>query len=394
MKKLSCFVLVVAMLFVAGGAFALPTSSETQLSPYAATTGQDHDMFTISGDFLRGPSSADLRDSANKWLTSSDVRGFTIFISPDAIVGTFSSADADVGMCIIAGNYATSADLFANWGNADWRVGKFGPVVSTDAGANYLYSAPDWFTALVRTTKSAGPAVTDSPIEIPLSVMASRVRGAATATTAIDGNISLGNTDLTSNCTFDCCGIHYEISCCIERNFNNMRQETLRAWFTDPDRAAVYCCGDLPLIFKGRTTVDADPATFAADVSVDLPLTVARLNNEADMLRVRLVTNSRAISRDLSIPMFDPRTFWNELQSRTPGAAGMDDWGVSADVARTHWFYVLQGGRYTSTALCDAGALEFWPNKADFNFCEVSPDRYWWKHNDAANATANTPESL
>jgi len=53
MKKLSCFALVVAMLFVTAGAFALTTASETQLSPYAATTGQDHDMFTISGDFLR-----------------------------------------------------------------------------------------------------------------------------------------------------------------------------------------------------------------------------------------------------------------------------------------------------------------------------------------------------
>jgi Synergist-CTERM protein sorting domain-containing protein len=346
MKKLSCFALVVALVLAAGAAFALPNSEYSKLAPYNAT---EYDMFTIQGSFdVVSGSVNDVNHGWNKWIASADIAGLFFYGVPGSFdVFAFQTAHGTV-----------SADWLketANYGTATAVLGSTG-TGSIESG--------DWIPLLVRTTKAA---TQNSPVSIPIYMVASN------DATFGDTYFPLLSYDVTAPanhggyayaCEVPCCGVNFYIDCCTPSDYSKIvKNHELQVWFDDEEKFAVYCCPGLQFGF-----VSGDGGLIA---SKDIPVTVAHLNPDENMVRVRVARNFRYAT------------------ATSP---------YSSEYYKQSWFSYLAWGSYSATKVCEAGALEFWPVKEDAS-CQPTVDgtksvfvpnaategynRYWWKANGA-----------
>ena len=246
MKKLSCFALVLALVLAAGSAFAMTTSNADKLAPYDVTA--DYDMFTISADyaspaFATAPYFGVERYvwATNKSIKSPDIEGFGFYVEDPAApaVDTFK-----------IGAYQTGTT-----------------VTKANIGSLSRFWSPDWYSVLLRTTFPASGQGDTQSIKVPFSVFVSDDVSTQNYWVALSGD----EEDL--ECTYPCCGLNFNIDCCAPAEFGDVAAHTLKIWFDDPYRVAVYCCPGVPFTFV-TSMVDGE-ITEAHRMSV--PFTVARL---------------------------------------------------------------------------------------------------------------------
>jgi hypothetical protein len=243
-------------------ACALGVDREGDLAPFDAS--RNFDLFTISGDFPETPGFPLILNTWNKGLQSADVPGFSFVISGDET--TALSND----FLVKAGLMATSAD----WGDLHaWGPWTDGEYISRDAGDPPV----TWIGTLLRTTRNASEF--DDAIEIPLRTFVSTDVAETSGILKLTDFFKGGGTA----CSVDCCGLQFMLDDCAPRDYANVRQENLRVWFDAPDRAGVYCCQDLHFTYVPNQ---------AAPTFMGFPLTVARLNDAADIARIRVAPNS------------------------------------------------------------------------------------------------------
>jgi Synergist-CTERM protein sorting domain-containing protein len=334
MKKLSCFALVVALVLAAGAAFALPNSEYEKLAPYNAT---DYDMFTIQG-YFDTVGDNDVNHGWNKWIASADIRGLFLY-------GITNDGEGKTGSFDV---FAFSTTPATTTVSNDWLSGQTANYGANPNVVGTILSG-DWIPLLVRTTQGATQS---APLTMPIYMVASNDEVFA------DTYFPLLSYDVTMSathgapyayaCEVPCCGLNFYIDCCTPSDYSKqVKRHDLQVWFTDPDRIAVYCC---PGITLGFVSTSADNHLLA---SRDIPVTVARLNEDENMVRVRVATNFRYADS---------------------GANAFADYS---------WYNRLAGGSYSGTKICEKGVYEFWPFKLDIG-CQptVSSDligRYWWK---------------
>ncbi len=247
------------------GAFALGVDHESDLAPY--DVAKDFDLFTISGDFSGASVFPLILNRWNKGLQSADVPGFSFVISRD------DTTPLSYDFLVKAGCIATSADWgdFRAWG--PWTAGGY---VSRDAGDPPVA----WIETLMRTTRNASGF--DDAIAIPLRTFVSGDAADTAGTLKLTDFFNGG----TRACSVDCCGLRFMLDDCSLRDYATVRQENLRVWFDIPDRAGVYCCQDLHFAYSTESGKQA---------FMGFPFTVARLNDAADMIRVRVTPNSHLL---------------------------------------------------------------------------------------------------
>jgi hypothetical protein len=241
---------------------ALGGGEDAVLAPYGVSGA--FDMFTISGDMSALSPFPLILNSWNKGILSADVPGFSFVLSrDDASVASF--------------DFLVKAGLVTI--RSDWNVlDSWGPCTE---GGYISHDATDpplsWFGALLRTTRNA-PGL-ENAVEIPLRVFVSA-----------DAQQTIGTLNLldlfgggAGACSTACCGLRFSLNDCAARDYADVVGQSLRVWFDVPDRAGVYCCQDL------RFAYVPDQWTPAF---MGFPLTVARLNDAADIVRVRVAPNS------------------------------------------------------------------------------------------------------
>ena len=172
-----------------------------------------------------------------------------------------------------AGLMATSAD----WGDLhEWGPWTAGGYISRDAGDPPV----TWIGMLLRTTRNASGF--DDALAIPLRTFVSGDPAETTGSLMLTDLFKGGGTA----CSADCCGLRFMLDDCAPRDYADVRQENLRVWFDAPDRAGVYCCQDLHFAYVPN---QAEPAFMG------FPPTVARLNDAADIARIRVAPNSHLL---------------------------------------------------------------------------------------------------
>ncbi len=317
MRRILLFALCLALALSGASAFAMTTSNADKLAPYDTTA--DYDMFTISADHwnpvlvsgkYHGVERVDW--AANKSIKSPDIVGLSFYLeSPDF----FSDTAFKLG-AYDASTTPTKENL----------------------GSLSRFWSPDWYALLLRTTKAAGGQGDDESIRVPLKVFVSDDL-AKSYWVALSG-------DATNElvCTYPCCGLNFNIDCCAPGEYADLTSHTLKIWFDDPDRAAVYCCPGVP--FTLVEAVDGLGKIASAD-RMTVPFTVARLNDQQNMIRVRVDSNYRDASY-----------------------AHNPDWS---------WFDILENGQYSAADLCRGTTETFWPWKQEL-VCTSDTSRYYWKY--------------
>ena len=251
--------------FPCRSACALGVDREGDLAPF--DNAKDFDLFTISGDFPETPDFPLILNTWNKGLQSADVPGFSFVISRDD--ATLLSFD----FLVKAGLMATSAD----WGDLyAWGPWTADGYVSRDAGDPPV----TWIGTLLRTTRNA--SAFDDAIEIPLRTFVSTDVADTSGILKLTNLFKGGGTA----CSADCCGLQFMLADCAPRDYANIRQENLRVWFDAPERAGVYCCQGLHFAYA---------AASGKQAFMGFPFTVARLNDEADIARIRVAPNSHLV---------------------------------------------------------------------------------------------------
>lgn len=317
MKKLAVSVLFFAFILGTGPVFAMTTSNADKLAPYDTTA--DYDMFTISADYwnpvlvsgkYHGVERVDW--AANKSIKSQDIVGL--------------------------GFYLESPDFFSD---TAFKLGAYDTATTPteeNLGSLSRFWSPDWYALLLRTTKAASGQGDDESIQVPLKFFVSDDM-AKNYWVALSGDAV---NELA--CTYPCCGVNFNIDCCAPGEYASLTSHTLKIWFDVPDRAAVYCCPGVPFTFVAA--VDGLGKIASAD-RMNVPFTVARLNDRQDMIRVRVDSNYRDASY-----VHNP------------------DWS---------WFDILENGQYSDDDLCRGTTETFWPWKQEL-VCAPDTHRYYWKY--------------
>ena len=350
MKKLSCFALVLAMLLVAGGAFASSLTNVTDAQ--VSTVGSPYDTFVISGEpyGLNGPKDNLYKDykadgttqetygylmyhaanlNRNKWLVDKK-DGFTIF--------AVTSSDNKVILDAKSGTMATDATF--TWTRANYDLLKNAwqnKVISTDYQSYFASAITDGFQGfLVRTAEDASES---DYLVMPFNLVVSNDTTKFRA--VLSGDMI---TDRTKNglCEIDCCAVTFKLDCCtdnfVSADSTGTRKgytQNLMFWFNDEDRYGVYCCQDFGIWV---TSGDWDGATAGAAVfSPDFA--TAHLNDDS-MVRVRVAPNDR--------------TVWNtkmNLSTYKNGSVTEFFWPAEKDLTNTY---------STRTAMQDCGLRYDW----------------------------------
>ncbi len=316
MKKLSCFALVLALVLAAGSAFAMTTSNASKLAPYDTTV--DYDMFTISADYWNATMASGVYRGVEKynWATNKSIK------SPDIVGLAF---------------YLESPDF---WAEDAFKLGAYDTATTpTKANLGVLsrFWSPDWYSLLLRTTKFADSQGDEDAILVPLKVYISD-DVAKSYWVALSGD---SKNELI--CTYPCCGVNFNIDCCAPGEYSDLTSHILKIWFDDAARVAVYCCPGVPFTLVNAIDSGTNKITEANRMSV--PFTVARLNDNQNMVRVRVDTNYR-------------------------DAVTGPDWS---------WFDVLELGQYDDSDLCHGLTQTFWPWKQELVCTPDTTNRYYWK---------------
>ncbi len=165
----------------------------------------------------------------------------------------------------------------ADWNDlASWGPRTIGGVVSRDVTDPPL----SWFAAVLRTTRNApgfGNAV-EIPLRLFVSADSQQTTGALNLLDLLGGG--------SGSCSAECCGLRFALDDCALRDYSDVREAKLGIRFDLPDRAGVYCCQDLRFAYVPNQSAPA---------FMGFPLTVARLNDTADIARIRVAPNSHIL---------------------------------------------------------------------------------------------------